>query len=185
MKRRKKNNSSASDLSSDSLSPKKRITNGFAEEYRSSPETTFNSSYHSIPMNGSLNSTSNGLNHHHHLNGSTIIDHVNDLNAMEVVSQNGSIRSNDSESPRHSATVNNNHHHYDDSDSASSVNRSSGSSSGGSGSSSNDRRQPRTPEDFYLFCQFILEYANYNEMCNQEVSVNLFIFVVLPRIVNM
>ncbi|XP_055318687.1 PHD finger protein 23B-like [Sitodiplosis mosellana] len=167
MKRRKKN-SSASDLSSDSLSPKKRIPNGFAEEYRSSPETTFNSSYHnSIPMNGSLNTT-NG--HHNHLNGS-VIDHTNDLNIMEVVSQNGSIRSIDSGSPMHSATANL-HHHYDDSDSASSVNRSSGSSSGcsgdGGGGGGNGRRQPRTPEDFYLFCQFILEYANYNEMCSQE-----------------
>lgn len=161
MKRRKKN-SSASDLSSDSLSPKKRIPNGFAEDYRSSPETTFSSSYHSsIPMNGPLN-TRNG----HHLNGS-VIDHTNDLHMMDVVNQNDSIRSIDSGSPMHSATANHHHlHHYDDSDSASSVNRSSGSSSGDSGG----RRQPRTPEDFYLFCQFILEYANYNEMCSQEVS---------------
>lgn len=167
MKRRKKN-SSASDLSSDSLSPKKRVPNGFADDYRSSPETTFNSSYYSIPMNGSLN-TSNG-HHPSRLNGS-IVDPANDLQMMDVTSQNGSIRSMDSESPsRHSTTVNHhNHHHYDDSDSASSVNRSSGSSNG-SGSGSNGRRQPRTPEDFYLFCQFILEYANYNEMCSQEVS---------------
>lgn len=167
MKRRKKN-SSASDLSSDSLSPKKRAPNGFAEDYRSSPETTFNSSYHSsLQMNGSLN-TSNG----HYLNGAAI-DHTSDLHMMDVASQSDSIRSVDSGSPMHSATTSHHHlHHYDDSDSASSVNRSSGSSNGSGVDSGvdNGRRQPRTPEDFYLFCQFILEYENYDEMCSQEVS---------------
>lgn len=159
MKRRKKN-SSASDLSSDSLSPKKQIPNGYADDYRSSPETTFNSPYHSIQYvgpNGSINKT----NGHKHLNRS-VNEHVNDLNLIETVSQNGSIRSDaECESPMYSNAQN---HHYDDSDSASSVNQNS------IASSSNGRRQPRTPEDFYLFCQFILEYANYNEMCNQEVS---------------
>lgn len=156
MKRRKKN-ASTSDLSSGSLSPKKHIPNGYPDDYRSSPETTLNSTFHSpLPdaMNGSLN-TSNG---HHHMNGNGSLespDHVGDLNAMEVVSQNGSTSSTDSQSPSHMADEN---HHFDDSDSTSSVNKS--------------RRQPRTPEDFYLFCQFILEYANYNEMCSQDVSAN-------------
>lgn len=152
--KRRKRNSSTSDLSSDSLSPKKHIPNGFTEDYRSSPETTFNSSYHSIipdPMNRSLN-TSNG----HHLNRSATLKST-DLSIIEAASENGSIRSADSESPRHSDATS---HHYDDSDSASSLNKSNG------------RRQARTPEDFYLFCQFILEYANYNEMCSQEVSNN-------------
>lgn len=30
-------------------------------------------------------------------------------------------------------------------------------------------RPPRTSEDFYLFCQFILEHENYNDMIHQEV----------------
>lgn len=157
MKRRKKN-SSTSDLSSDSLSPpKKHIPNGFPEEYRSSPETVFNSTFHSIlpnQMNGSMN-TSNG----HHDNTIDNDDfksseHVNGFSSLDV-SQNGSMLSVDSNQSSMRTTPAN--HHFDDSDSTSSVNKS--------------QRQPRTPEDFYLFCQFILEYANYNEMCDQEVCM--------------
>lgn len=157
MKRRKKN-SSTSDLSSDSLSPKKYISNGYPSDYRSSPETTLNSTFHStLPdgMNGSLN-PSNG---HHRINGNGMLkspDHVSDSSMMEVVSQSGSTPSTGSQSPTHMADAN---HHFDDSDSTSSINKS--------------RRQPRTPEDFYLFCQFILEYANYNEMCSQDVSITV------------
>lgn len=171
MKRRKKN-ASISDLSSASLSPKKHIPNGYTADYRSSsPETAFNSPYHSIQYvgsNGTINNT-NGHNHSDELND-PISHHLNDFNMLDTVSQNGSIRSDaeaDCESPMHSNAAN---HRYDDSDSASSsVNQNSGSSGSGSGGDGSSRRQPRTPEDFYLFCQFILEYANYNEMCNQEV----------------
>lgn len=112
-------------------------------------------------MNRSFN-TSNG----HQMNGSVTLkspEHANYSSMMETSSQNGSIRSADSDSPRHSSVST---HHFDDSDSASSLNK-------------NDRRrQPRTPEDFYLFCQFILEYANYNEMCSQDVSANASVLIV-------
>lgn len=42
-----------------------------------------------------------------------------------------------------------------------------------SDSSVNSGQRPRTTEDFYLFCQFILEYENYDGTYNQEVS-NIF-----------
>lgn len=152
MKRRKKN-SSISDLSSDSLSPPKRqIRNGFPDEYRSSPETVFHSTFHSIlPNMNTSNGTLNG--HHNNINDnddSKSSEIVNDYSSL--VSRNGSMLSDSNQSPMHCTTVN---HHSDDSDSTSSVNKS--------------QRQPRTPEDFYLFCQFILEYANYDEMCDKEV----------------
>lgn len=151
MKRRKKN-SSTSDLSSDSLSPKKHIPNGFSEEYRSSPETVYNSTFHSILPNPMTTSNGHIINDNDGLKSSE--HEINGLSSMDI-SQNGSMLSGDSQSPTRTTIAN---HHFDDSDSTSSANKS--------------QRQPRTPEDFYLFCQFILEYANYNEMCDQEVCLH-------------
>ncbi|XP_031622691.1 PHD finger protein 23B-like [Contarinia nasturtii] len=170
MKRRKKL-STASDLSSDSLSPKKRPPNGYGHnDYRSSPETTFSSSYHNIlpdSMNGlSVNGTST-TNRHHHIDGANYFSETinGDSNRKEIVSQNGLVRSMGSDSSSHTVIVN--RHRYDDSDSASSVTRSiDGASSSGDGTVGH--RQPRTPEDFYLFCQFILEYENYGDEYSQD-----------------
>lgn len=146
MKRRKKI-SSTSDFSSDSLSPKKHIPNSFSEDYRSSPETTFNTSFHSILAGqiGSLDASNSHIKSGSDDSMQPI--HETNLNVMDV-SQNGSNTSAGGQSPMDSS---------DDSNRMSSTNKS--------------HRQPRTPEDFYLFCQFILEYANYNEMCSQEVSL--------------
>lgn len=146
LKRRKKN-SSLSELSNESMSPKKRIVNGYGDEYLSSSDITYSSSLHRIlPAHGNgPASTANGR--------VTYItpkspDHPSEFNGSD---QYGSARSVDSQSPRHSLGQ-----HYDDSDSAS--------------SSTTTRRRPRTNEDFYLFCKIILEYENYSEVCNQEVS---------------
>lgn len=103
-------------------------------------------------MNATIN-TSNGhiINDNDDLKSS-----MNGLSSVDV-SQNGSMLSGESQSPIRTTIAN---HHYEDSDStSSSVNK--------------NPRQPRTPEDFYLFCQFILEYANYNEMCDQEVRFDI------------
>lgn len=56
----------------------------------------------------------------------------------------------------HSNTLN--HNNGIDSDSNASINKG----------------KRRTTEDFYLFCQFILEYENYNEIANQEVRLFYF-----------
>lgn len=145
MKRRKKTSSSASDLSSDSLSPKKHKVNGLPDDYRSSPETVFNSPFHSISTDK--------------LNGSTDTTNGHRFNDNEDSKSSDHHHYHHPRNNHHNHQQHKHHHHSTDSDGPSSVNKS--------------QRQPRTPEDFYLFCQFILEYANYNEMCDQEVCRNL------------
>lgn len=171
LKKRKKN-SSTSDISSGSISPiKKQFTNGFADEYRSSPEiTTYPSSnstpiirheFHSISsqqeqVNGDRMATNSTQQQFNNKNGDHCVyspDYASDIKMVDVVSQNGKIR--------HSIEK-------------LSTNQFNGSNSNGidsdnSSSMNGGQRQPRTTEDFYLFCQFILEYENYNEMSNQEV----------------
>lgn len=162
MKRRKKN-SSTSDLSCGSLSPKKHILqNSYADDdYRSSPDIVSNAAYHS-GLAGSI-ATRNG-----HIVVNTT-DQNDDLSDRDTNMLDTSCHSQRSGTSGHSS-----------SSSSSSASSSSSSSSSSASSSSDDndstpctsksQRQPRTPEDFYLFCQFILEYANYDEMCDQEVS---------------
>lgn len=151
MKRRKKN-SSTSDLSCDSLSPKKHIPNmpnSFADdEYRSSPDILSNAAYHS-GLADSI-ATQNG---HIVVNTTDQNDDLSDRDTNMLDTTNASSSSSSSASL-----------------SSSSSSSSSSSDDGGDSTpcANKSQRQPRTPEDFYLFCQFILEYANYNEMCDQE-----------------
>lgn len=45
-----------------------------------------------------------------------------------------------------------------------------------------NQRPPRTSEDFYLFCQFILEHENYSDMNHQEVSNRSYFPVLLNNV---
>lgn len=172
LKRRKKT-SSISDLSSGSLSPSKRqfYSNNFSEENQSSPEVsprispfstsgTFNDLFrysyslqqnevHSITMPTTISPTIQSDSKLANGNERTEKNFTNGFG----VQQNGLIRHYDKQSTKQSDSSN---HNGTDSDSNASVDKG--------------KRQPRTTEDFYLFCQFILEYENYNEIANQEVS---------------
>lgn len=166
LKRRKKI-STASDLSSDSLSPKKRPPNGYdPNDYLSSPEPSFNSSYHNILPNSMNGLSVNSTHGHHHLNGGNyLVGTVNDnSNRNEIVSPNG--LNSDS-----SSQVIVNRHRSDDSDSASTRSVDGASSSGDGNGSVVAGRPPRSREDFYLFCSFILEYENFGEEYSQDVSL--------------
>lgn len=145
MKRRKKN-SSTSDLSCDSLSPKKKhIPNGFPDDYRSSPETV----YHSGSLANSMASlaTRNGhivVNTTATAATTTTSDHNDELsdrdtNMLDVsaASSLSSLSSSSSSSSSSDSPSPINRAHFVDGDSTSSANK--------------NQRQPRTPEDFYLF----------------------------------
>lgn len=152
MKRRKKN-SSTSDLSCDSMSPKKKhIPNGFPNDYRSSPETVSIATssipqyaYHSSSLADSMATSIAATHGNGHLVVNTAMDHndelldrdttnlldvsaASSLSSLSSASSSSSSSSSDSPSP-----VN----HLMDGDSTSSANT--------------NQRQPRTPEDFYLF----------------------------------
>lgn len=177
MKRRKKT-SSISDLSSGSLSPSKRqfYSNNYPEENQSSSDISpysspgaFNDIFrysHSLSSNETPHrlaipqtSTSTTI-HNAQIKSSTTNQSVADY-------QNGDF------SAQHYYDKQSKQRHLDatningtDSDSNASVNVNVNVNVNGN----NGKRQPRTTEDFYLFCEFILQYANYDGIVQQDVS---------------
>lgn len=161
LKRRKKNISTSESVSSGSSSPKKHFPNGFVEDYRSSPETISlpspNSSFYATETNGA-----------DQLMKSPYANSDYDKLAT-VAPQNGTLRQ-----PQHSESASSKQTTAATTATAHVADQSPVNNSQNcvSNSSVNGKRQPRTSEDFYLFCQFILEYENYDEMNHQEVCLN-------------
>lgn len=162
LKRRKKT-SSMSDLSISSISPKRKFySNNFSEENPSSPEVSSRNSPFSPP--GAFNelfrySCSLPQNDGNSQKIPTTVmptpqedTQLDDGINRSICFTNGLVAE-QTDLIRHSDTLN--HSNGTDSDSNASVNKG----------------KRRTTEDFYLFCQFILEYENYNEIANQEVRL--------------
>lgn len=158
LKRRKKT-SSMSDLSIGSISPKRKFySNNFSEENPSSPEVSSRDSQYSPP--GAFNelfrySCNIPQNDDNSQKVPTTVPQqdtqLDDDSVNRSIGYTNGLVAGQTDSIRHSDTLNQNN--GTDSDSNASVNKG----------------KRRTTEDFYLFCQFILEYENYNGIANQEV----------------
>lgn len=145
MKRRK--TSSFSDHSTGSQSPsKKSVYHDLSEDYRSSPEIT---TY--VP---SISTPRSGFNYHS-------IGHEPSLHAIRMPSSNNHHTPNGSHTSDNDDSISHNER---------ARHRDSGANGVDSDSSVSSGRRPRTTEDFYRFCRFILEYENYISAHDQEVS---------------
>lgn len=150
-----------SDLSIGSISHKRKFySNNFSEENPSSPEVSSRDSPFSPP--GVFNeifrySCNLPQNDGKSQKAPTTVMPITQKDSQLDIGVNRSIGytngfvTEQTDSIRHSGTLN--HNNGTDSDSNASINKG----------------KRRTTEDFYLFCQFILEYENYNEIANQEV----------------
>lgn len=189
MKRRK--TSSFSDLSTGSESPtKKHIYHDLSEDYRSSPEmgSPISSSYGNLwPMAAISGQQPLSDIERRELLHPSVSTWVNRSTSQAPrTTRAPSIDADHSTHHSHNA----HHHNHTPDDSHPSDNLCCGEADGHSNgrgryrdsgcgttngvdsdSSVNSGQRPRTTEDFYLFCQFILEYENYNGTYDQEVRV--------------
>lgn len=147
-------------MSSGSSSPtKKQFPNGFFDEYRSSPETI------SLPSpNSSFYAPSIAPNGNDQLLKQQYANSDYEKSAT-ITTQTSSIRQPqqqhiENQSQKDATAVSQPHV----------ANQELINNCQNGVSNTNGKRQPRTSEDFYLFCQFILEYENYDEMNHQEVN---------------
>lgn len=184
MKRRK--TSSFSDLSTGSESPrKKHIYHDLSEDYRSSPEIsspiTSNYGHNLWPQ------SRNQIDRRDLLHPSVVSNWVNQTASQTPRSSVRTPSIDADQTPPHhhthhlmSADSHQSDNIYNDDGNDHGINRTRYRDSGcgttngiDSDSSVNSGQRPRTTEDFYLFCQFILEYENYDGTHNQEVRVLL------------